>query len=123
MTERTPASALTADEIITHLKLGPVGISARPSATSLATKAARTRLRFFICSGQARSLAGIKHGETRHEHRLGPEWLKGEHPHVLVPAGAWQSARNLGPWTLSGCTVAPGFDFSGFELAPDDWMR
>jgi predicted cupin superfamily sugar epimerase len=25
MTERTPASALTADEIITHLKLGPGG--------------------------------------------------------------------------------------------------
>jgi hypothetical protein len=27
----------------------------------------------------------------------------------------------LGAWTLVGCTVAPGFDFSGFELAPEDW--
>ncbi|MGB2930813.1 MAG: cupin domain-containing protein, partial [Methyloceanibacter sp.] len=25
----------------------------------------------------------------------------------------------LGGWTLLGCTVAPGFDFAGFELAPD----
>ncbi len=25
----------------------------------------------------------------------------------------------LGAWTLLGCTVAPGFDFSGFELAPE----
>jgi predicted cupin superfamily sugar epimerase len=23
----------------------------------------------------------------------------------------------LGDWTLVGCTVAPGFDFAGFELA------
>ena len=37
----------------------------------------------------------------------------------LVPAGAWQSARSLGAWTLLGCTVAPGFDFAGFEHAPE----
>ena len=24
----------------------------------------------------------------------------------------------LRAWTLAGCTVAPGFRFSGFELAP-----
>jgi len=27
----------------------------------------------------------------------------------------------LGDWTLVGCTVAPGFDFNGFELAPPGW--
>ena len=42
-------------------------------------------------------------------------------PHVTVPAGAWQSARSEGAWTLVGCTVAPAFAFSGFELAPPDW--
>jgi hypothetical protein len=42
-------------------------------------------------------------------------------PQVLVPAGWWQAARPLGEWTLVGCTVAPGFDFSGFELAEEDW--
>jgi uncharacterized protein len=31
----------------------------------------------------------------------------------------WQSAEPLGAWTLIGCTVAPGFEFSGFELAQD----
>jgi hypothetical protein len=66
-------------------------------------------------------LVEIKHGETRHEYRLGPDWHKGDHPHVAVLAHAWQSARSLGAWTLVGCTVAPGFDFSGLELAPDDW--
>ena len=42
-------------------------------------------------------------------------------PQAVVPAGAWQSARSLGDWTLVGCAVAPGFEFSGFELAPPDW--
>jgi predicted cupin superfamily sugar epimerase len=39
----------------------------------------------------------------------------------VVPAGAWQRAESLGPWTLVGCTVAPGFHFTGFELAAPDF--
>jgi predicted cupin superfamily sugar epimerase len=42
-------------------------------------------------------------------------------PQVTVPARAWQAAQSLGDWTLVGCTVAPGFTFDGFELAPKDW--
>jgi predicted cupin superfamily sugar epimerase len=42
-------------------------------------------------------------------------------PHALVPAGACQTARSLGAWTLMGCTVAPGFNFAGFELAPHNF--
>lgn len=54
-------------------------------------------------------------------HRLGPDMLAGERPQAVVPAGHWQSAVSLGDWTLVGCTVAPGFDFSGFEMAAADW--
>ena len=43
-------------------------------------------------------------------------------PHVVVPAGCWQSAVSLGAWTLAGCTVAPAFEFTGFELAPPGWQ-
>jgi predicted cupin superfamily sugar epimerase len=50
-------------------------------------------------------------------HVLGDDLAAGEHPQVVVPAGAWQSARPLGEWALVGCTVAPGFEFVGFELA------
>jgi len=39
----------------------------------------------------------------------------------VVPTAAWQSAVSTGEWTLVGCTVAPGFQFSGFELADKDW--
>lgn len=45
----------------------------------------------------------------------------GQKPQVVVPAGAWQTAESLGAWTLVGCTVAPGFDFAGFEMAPPGW--
>ena len=71
--------------------------------------------------GGAPLLLQMKEGGARRDVTLGPDWLKGEHPHALVAAGIWQSARSLGAWTLAGCTVAPGFDFAGFELAPDDF--
>jgi len=49
---------------------------------------------------------------------LGPAIEKGQQPQLIVPAGAWQAARSLGDYTLVGCTVSPGFQFSEFELAP-----
>jgi len=53
--------------------------------------------------------------------RLGPDLAAGETPQAVVPARAWQAAESGGDWTLVGCTVAPGFDFAGFELAPKGW--
>lgn len=52
---------------------------------------------------------------------LGLNIPHGQRPQAIVPAGAWQAAEPLGAYTLVGCTVAPGFDFSAFELAPPDW--
>jgi hypothetical protein len=53
--------------------------------------------------------------------RLGPDLAAGEVPQAIVPALAWQAAEATGDWTLVGCTVAPGFDFAKFELAPRGW--
>ena len=53
--------------------------------------------------------------------KLGPDIAMGERPQGVVPASTWQAAETLGDWTLVGCTVAPGFDFGGFELAPKSW--
>ena len=55
------------------------------------------------------------------EHRLGPNLAAGERPQAVVPVGVWQKARSVVDWTLVGCTVAPGFDFAGFEMAPEGW--
>jgi predicted cupin superfamily sugar epimerase len=52
---------------------------------------------------------------------LGPDVDEAQAPQIAVPPNAWQSARSLGDYTLVGCTVAPGFDFAHFELAPDDF--
>lgn len=53
--------------------------------------------------------------------RLGADLRAGERPQAVVPAGHWQTAESLGAWTLVSCVVAPGFEFSGFELAAPGW--
>ena len=50
--------------------------------------------------------------------RLGSS--EGAELQAFVPGGAWQAARaHEGPagYALVGCVVAPGFEFSDFELA------
>ena len=136
------AQGLTAEEVIAHLQLAPhpeggwyretfrdePGHKGRPHSTAIL---------FLLKAGEASHWHRVDAVEMwhwyggaplllevaddtglSHEHRLGPDLVGGEHPQAMVPAGAWQSARSLGPWTLVGCTVAPGFDFAGFELAP-----
>ncbi|MCP1847170.1 MULTISPECIES: cupin domain-containing protein [unclassified Bradyrhizobium] len=56
-----------------------------------------------------------------HSITLGPDVARGEQPQAIVPAHAWQAAESNGDWTLVGCTVAPGFEFAKFELAPKGW--
>lgn len=53
---------------------------------------------------------------------LGKNLPAGERPQAVVPVNVWQSARPIGGWTLVGCTVAPGFAFESFEMAPPDWQ-
>jgi predicted cupin superfamily sugar epimerase len=52
--------------------------------------------------------------------QLGSDLHTGQRPQAVVPAGAWQSARTLGAWTLVGCTVAPPFTFEAFDLASSE---
>lgn len=54
-------------------------------------------------------------------HFLGTDFAVGQTAHAVVPAGAWQTAVSFDDWTLVGCTVAPAFEFTGFELAPPGW--
>lgn len=72
-------------------------------------------------AGAPLALRIASEGEPVRELQLGTDLAAGERPQGVVPAGAWQSAESLGNWTLVGCTVAPGFRFEGFELAPPGW--
>ncbi|MER1968011.1 cupin domain-containing protein [Castellaniella sp. GW247-6E4] len=53
-------------------------------------------------------------------HRLGDPLVQpGAACQAVVPAGLWFAAElaQRGDYALVGCAVAPGFEFSGFELA------
>jgi len=60
-------------------------------------------------------------GSATFEVMLGPDVLAGHVPQALVPTGHWQAAAPNDGWTLVSCVVSPGFEFSGFELAPEGW--
>jgi uncharacterized protein len=60
-------------------------------------------------------------GSNSHTVMLGSDLAEGQVPQAIVAARQWQSARSLGAYTLIGCTVAPGFELSGFELARAGW--
>jgi predicted cupin superfamily sugar epimerase len=135
---------LTADEVIALFKLAPhpEGGHFRETfrdAEGHAGRAHSTAILFLLKEGEvsrwhrvdaaeiwhwhggAPLLLSVSDGMARRDIRLGPDWRAGEKPHGIVPAHEWQSAHSLGAWTLVGCTVAPGFDFAGFELAPEAW--
>jgi predicted cupin superfamily sugar epimerase len=66
-------------------------------------------------------------GRGRTVIRLGPDLAAGEVPQAIVPAGVWQTARlasgspGSSGWILVGCTVAPAFKFTNFDMAPPGW--
>ena len=52
--------------------------------------------------------------------KLGSNMNNGESYQLVVPANSWFASEpvgDAGSFALVGCTVAPGFDFSDFELA------
>jgi predicted cupin superfamily sugar epimerase len=50
---------------------------------------------------------------------LGQDIIKGQRIQVTVPKNSWQGCflNEGGRFALMGCTAAPGFEFSDFELA------
>jgi predicted cupin superfamily sugar epimerase len=57
---------------------------------------------------------------------LGPDLLAGHAMQHVVSAAHWQAAHpephGRAGFVLVSCVVAPGFDFTGFTLAPPGWM-
>ena len=72
-------------------------------------------------AGAPLALTISEDGVTARSQRLGADLRGGDLPQAVVPPHAWQTAESLGAWTLVSCVVAPGFEFSGFKLAPTDW--
>jgi predicted cupin superfamily sugar epimerase len=72
-------------------------------------------------AGAPLALSVSEDGETVRPVALGSDVAAGQRPQAVVPAGAWQAATTTGAFSLVGCTVAPGFEFSGFDMAPPGW--
>lgn len=140
----TATPSLTAAQVIAQLDLKPhpEGGHFRETFRDVHTanvRAASTAIYFLLARGErshwhridavemwhyyagAPLILRIADEARQHEIRLGPDLVAGEQPQAIVPAHAWQAAESTGDWTLVGCTVAPGFEFSQFELAAPGW--
>ena len=136
---------LSAAEIIARLELEPhpegghYRETFRDSELDANGRARSTAIYFLLARGERSHWHRVDAVETWHYYaggslilqfadddgtrrvQLGADLAAGEMPQAIVPAHAWQTAETAGDWTLVGCTVAPGFDFTAFELAPPDW--
>jgi uncharacterized protein len=135
-------SELSADDIIRLLDLQPhpegghFRETFRDPRTDAEGRAASTAIYFLLKAGEVSRWHRVDAAEVWHWYAGAPLELSiaendriiakltlgsglgdGQRPQAVVPARHWQSARSLGAWTLVGCTVAPGFEFSRFELA------
>ena len=75
-----------------------------------------TEVYHFYAGAPRRMLLLFPDGRVE-EPVLGHDYRAGQRPQVVVPKGVWQGSRSDGPWTLTGCTMAPGYRSDGFELA------
>jgi predicted cupin superfamily sugar epimerase len=142
-----PSANLTAAEVIRLLDLKPhpegghFRETIRDQLPAPQSRAHSTAIYFLLAAGERSHWHRVDAVEVWHHYggapllleiaetaagpietiALGPDLSAGERPQAAVPARAWQAARSLGDWTLVGCTVAPGFEFAGFELAPPDF--
>lgn len=140
------SSDLTAEKVVNLLKLQPhpeggfYAETFRDDFTDRNGRAASTLIYFLLPEGVLSRWHRVDAVETWHWYAgaplelsistdgsekksltLGNDLLAGQRPQGIVPRDAWQQARSLGTWTLVGCTVAPGFQFEGFVLAPEGW--
>ena len=129
-----------ADRLIRLLKLSPHPEGGHFRETfrdggdaALAGRSPSTAIYFLLKAGEASRWHRVDAAEVWHFYRgaplelrigkqvyvLGPDIDEAQAPQIVVPPNEWQSAQSLGDYTLVGCTVAPGFEFAHFELAPD----
>ena len=136
----TPADIIARFDLKPHPEGGYYRETFRDSRTDANGRAMSTAILFLLARGERSHWHRVDAAEAWHHYagaaleleivengrrrtvRLGSDIEAGETPQAVVPARAWQAAHSTGDWTLVGCTVAPGFDFAGFELAKPDFV-
>jgi uncharacterized protein len=136
----TPADIIARFALQPHPEGGHYRETFRDHRTDASGRAMSTAILFLLARGERSHWHRVDAAEVWHHyagspllleiveggHRqlvtLGSDIAAGEMPQAVVPALAWQAAHSTGDWTFVGCTVAPGFDFAGFELAHPDFV-
>ena len=119
-------------EIIDEAALSPRYGSARCISTSIY---------FLLDSAECSTIHRLKSDEVWHFYQgspllvhkidtkgrystilLGPDFEADQHFQTTIPRDTWFGAQVVNPdsFALIGCTVAPGFEFSDFELGARD---
>lgn len=125
-----------------------LGPAAPGSEAADISRSASTCIYYMLCDGAYSAWHRIRSDEVWHfyagdpldvhvidatghltTHRLGNALARDDAAfQAIVPAGCWFAAEcaaldgeaNAAGFALVGCTVAPGFEFSDFELADED---
>ncbi|NPU14457.1 cupin domain-containing protein [Bradyrhizobium sp. 83012] len=140
MTTLSAADIVARLGLLPHPEGGHYRETFRDTAVDASGRAASTLIYFLLARGERSHWHRVDAVETWHFYAgaplalriacegkppqtttLGIDLAAEQHPQAVVPAHAWQAAESTGDWTLVGCTVAPGFRFEGFELAPAGW--
>lgn len=136
---------MNADEMISKLQLSPhpEGGHFRETfrdSTTTSGRSASTAILYLLKAGEQSHWHRVDAAEVWHWYAGAPLELglsadgrekrtrilgnliaEGQSPQIVVPAQCWQMARSIGAYSLVGCTVAPGFEFAGFEMATSGW--
>ena len=139
------APAMTAAEIIARLDLKPhpegghFRETFRDPRGDADGRAFSTTIYFLLARGERSHWHRIDAVETWHYYAgsalilriaddsgerdvaLGPDLTAGNSRRRSCRRMRGRPRKARGDWTLVGCTVAPAFEFSKFEIAPKDW--
>ena len=139
VTRVAPDDLIQSLQLIPHPEGGHYRETYRAAQQDAGGRAASTLIYFLLLPGQVSKLHRIDADESWHLYLGGPLRIhaldatagvahttvlgraieQGERPQHVVPAGCWFGAELApgAPFALVGCGVAPGFEFSHFELA------
>ena len=139
MATRTPDQIIRALGLQAHPEGGHYHEIYRAAPAQAGGRSAMTSIHYLLQAGERSAWHRIDATEVWHFHDgvplclwvrekdgemtetiLGPDASAGQQAQVIIPPHAWQSAECQGDWTLVSCTVAPGFHFAEFEMAPGD---
>ncbi len=115
--EKVPAASLPSRFTEDHTFSTAIYFLLRGNTFSAFHKIKQDEMWHFY-DGEPLTIHSIAPDATYATHTLGLDLEKGEAPQITIPAGHYFAAavNKKDSFTLTGCTVAPGFEFADFIM-------